>query len=129
MTQNTLHSEENSCIDTMLIKLLKRALDKENDDHGIFGAYVAMELRNLKKLEAQIKLRSEIVNTISRVVYKESATATEHPGYPKLNDQVDKLKKQLNDLQKSNVIETSENNVEEDDAPFIITRKHSWELL
>jgi len=64
------------------MKLLKSSLEKENDDHDIFGAYVAMEMRNLKNFKAQTLLRTEIRNAISRVISKESTTTNEHTGYP-----------------------------------------------
>lgn len=73
---------ENSYINTLIMKLLKSSLEKENDDHDIFGAYVAMEMRNLKNFKAQTLLRTEIRNAISRVISKESTTTNEHTGYP-----------------------------------------------
>ncbi|XP_060838903.1 uncharacterized protein LOC132920491 isoform X1 [Rhopalosiphum padi] len=43
-------------------------MKKESDDHDIFGAYVAMEIRNLHTTDAQIKLRGQIRDYISQIV-------------------------------------------------------------
>lgn len=56
------------------MKLLKSSLEKENDEHDVFGAYVAMEMRNLQSSDAQKKLRGEIRDSISRIVQQESVT-------------------------------------------------------
>lgn len=62
-----LHCKDSSYIET-LIQSLKTSLEKESDDHDVFGAYVAMEMRNLKTTDAQTKLRGEIRDCISRVI-------------------------------------------------------------
>jgi len=84
MAQNSLYfrSEESSYIDTLIMKLLKSSMEKENDDHDVFGAYVAMEMRNLKTSDAQNKLRGEIRDSISRVVREESMTKIDHKKNP-----------------------------------------------
>jgi len=80
MAQNSLYfrHEEKSFIDTLIMKLLKSSLEKENDDHDVFGAYVAMEMRNLKTSDAQNKLRGEIRESISRVAREESMSTIVH---------------------------------------------------
>jgi len=80
MAQNSLNfrSEEGSYMDTLIMKLLKSSMEKENDDHDVFGAYVAMEMRNLKTSDAQKKLRGEIRDSISRIVCEESMTTIDH---------------------------------------------------
>lgn len=107
------------------MKLLKSTLEKENDDHDIFGAYVAMELRNLKTFDAQTKLRTEIRNAISQVVCKESTATNEHTGYPVLIRNDENQKKLLNDHSEFDLDGPSENNLDNE----IRTRKYSWELI
>lgn len=128
VSQNSLHfqSNEKSYIDTLIMKLLKSSLEKENDDHDVFGAYIAMEMRNLKTSDAQAKLRTEIRDTISRFVREESVTALQAVCYPPLNE----VSKKLNDLAESNLDDSFTNNAKTDDkSDQKRTRKPSWELI
>lgn len=121
MSHNSIHlqSNEKSYIDTLIMKLLKSSLEKENDDHDVFGAYIAMEMRNLKTSDAQAKLRTEIRDTISRIVREESMTTPQAVYYPPLNE-----------LTKSNLDDSSTNNDKVNDISHEKrTRKPSWELI
>jgi len=107
------------------MKLLKSSLEKENDDHDIFGAYVAMEMRNLKTSDAQALLRTEIRNAITRVVSGKSMAANEHTGYPVLIKKDEKPKELNKDLSESDLSDSSTNNL--DNVPSEIRkRKPSW---
>lgn len=115
MAQNNLQfcSKEHSYMDTLVSKLLKSSLEKANDDHDVFGAYVAMELRNLKTSDAQIKLRLKITDAISQVVRTECMTTVEQFNNPSLNEKHNEPK-ELNDLTNSCATnEPTVNNVEE----------------
>jgi len=79
MAQNSLNvcsdcSKEGTYIDRLLMTLFKSSMGIEKDDNDVFGAYVAMEMKNLKTSDAQTKLRKEIQDSISRVVREESMT-------------------------------------------------------
>lgn len=113
------------------MKLLKSSLEKENDDHDVFGAYVAMEMRNLKSSDLQKKLRGEIRDAISRVACDESVF-TINPSYPNLSKpyKIDDSLKGKDDTPKQNK-DDSMSNITEDE--FVVnekkTRKPSWELI
>jgi len=128
MAQNFLNvrSEEGSYIDTLIMKLLKSSMEKENDDHDVFGAYVAMEMRNLKTSDAQKKLRGEIRDTISRIVCEESITTNDHTKTPNLE-----LKIIDNDLRKEdkNLKTNSSENHHDVDTVSQKKIKSSWELI
>lgn len=119
MTQNSSYfrPEENSYIDTLIMKLLKTSLEKENDDHDVFGAYVAMEMRNLKTSDKQKRLRAEIRDAISRV---ENVENNKHVNNPK---ELDGSKYDLTDL--------SANNIEVADVAHekLKRKTDSWELI
>ncbi|XP_050539650.1 uncharacterized protein LOC126904566 isoform X3 [Daktulosphaira vitifoliae] len=70
----TSNNNENNDKDlnVLILDLLKNYIEKPSDDHDVFGAYVSMEMRNLKTPNAQKKLRTEIRNAISRVVKEET---------------------------------------------------------
>lgn len=111
------------------MKLLKSSLEKENDKHDIFGAYVAMEMRNLKTSDAQIQLRSEIRDAISRIVREESMTINKNMCYSNLKESDNNLTKTHN-FSKSNQNVSSGNDVNVDHTAHIKkTRKLSWELI
>lgn len=122
MTQNYLNfcSEEKSYIDSLESKMLNTSL-KNNDDHTIFGAYVAMEMRNLKTSTAQIKLRGEIRDAISRVVLEECAAEVNDSSDFKLNEK-DNNAQEINDANGS-----SANCIRTDHEKRI--RSPSWELI
>jgi len=131
MAQNSLYvrSEEKSYIDTLIMKLLKSSMEKENDDHDVFGAYVAMEMRNLKTSEAQKKLRGEIRDSISRVVCEESMTTIENAKNPNLD--IKKIDGDLNredNILKTNLSYSSENQLDVDNISQEKI-KNSWELI
>jgi len=107
------------------MKLLKSSLEKENDDHDIFGAYVAMEMRNLKTSDAQTLLRTEIRNAISRVVSKESTATNEHTGYPVLIKRDETPKELNNDLSESDLSDSSANDLDNVSCK-IRKKKPSW---
>lgn len=97
------------------MKLLKTSLEKENDDHDVFGAYVAMEMRNLKTSDEQKKLRGEIRDAISRVVNnKHNANNS----------------KEL-DVSKCDLTDLSANNIKVADAAHekLKRKTDSWELI
>lgn len=130
MAQNSLcfRPEESSYIDTLIMKLLKSSMKKENDDHDVFGAYVAMEMRNLKTSDAQNKLRGEIRDSISRVVREESMTTIDHKK-PNLEfKKIDNDLKTEDNLLKTNLSYSSENHL---DVNTISQEKikNSWELI
>lgn len=130
MAQNSLYfrSEENSYIDTLIMKLLKSSMEKENDDHDVFGAYVAMEMRNLKTVDAQKKLRGEIRDSISRVIREESITTIDKQN-PNLEiKKIDNDLKKQDNLLKTNLSSSSENHL--DGVPISPEKRtNSWELL
>lgn len=115
------------------MKLLKSLLEKENDDHDVFGAYVAMEMRNLKTSDLQKKLRGEIRDAISRVACDESISTINHTSYPNLLKpyKIDDNSKEKNDNTKLNKDDSTSNITQEDDfvANEKRTRKPSWELV
>lgn len=131
MAQNPLYarSEENSYIDTLIMKLLKSSMEKENDDHDVFGAYVAMEMRNLKTSDAQQKLRGEIRDSISRIVCEESMNTTNNTKTSNLELKIidDDLKREDNIL-KTNLSSSSENHLDVEPVSQEKT-KNSWELI
>lgn len=128
MAQNSLNvcCEEGSYIDTLIMKLLKSSMEKENDDHDVFGAYVAMEMRNLKTSDAQKKLRGEIRDIISQVVREESMTTIDLTKTPNLE-----LKIIDSDLKiEDNLLKT--NSSENHHGMGTVSQektKNSWELI
>jgi len=103
-------------------------MEKENDEHDVFGAYVAMEMRNLKTSDAQKKLRGEIRDSISRVIREESMTTIDRKN-PNL--EIKKIDNDLNrqdNLLKTNLSSSSENH--HDVVPISPEKiKNSWELI
>lgn len=131
ITQNTLNScsGEHFHVDTLVMKLLKSSLEKENDEHDIFGAYVAMEMRNLKTSDAQIQLRTEIRDAISRIVREESMTINKNMCYSNSKETDNNLTKTHN-FSKSSQNVSSGNDANVDPTTHIKkTRKLSWELI
>lgn len=115
------------------MKLLKSSLEKENDDHDVFGAYVAMEMRNLKTPDLQKKLRGEIRDAISRMVCDESVSKIQQASYPNLlkPNEIDDSSKVKDDIQKLNKADSTSNITKEDDfvANEKKTKEPSWELV
>lgn len=115
------------------MKLLKSSLEKENDDHDVFGAYVAMEMRNLKTSDLQKKLRGEIRDAISRVACDESISTMNHTSYPNLLKpyKIDDNSKEKDDIPKLNKDDSTSNITE--DYDFVAhekkNRNPSWELV
>jgi len=103
-------------------------MEKENDDHDVFGAYVAMEMRNLKTVDAQKKLRGEIRDSISRVIREESITTIDKQN-PNLEiKKIDNDLKKQDNLLKTNLSSSSENHL--DGIPISPEKRtNSWELL
>lgn len=118
LNSSRLPSGENSYINTLIMELLNTSLKKENDEHNIFGAYVAMEMRNLKTSDEQKKLRAEIRDAISRVENLENIKYY-------VNNQ-----KKLDDS-KNNPTVTSPSNIEVANVCHeqLKTKKDSWELI
>lgn len=111
------------------MKLLKSSLEKENDEHDVFGAYVAMEMRNLKTSYAQIRLRTEIRDAISRIVHEESKTINEHMCHSSLKETDNNLTK-IHDFSKFSQNVTLETDANADHTDYTKrTRKLSWELI
>uniref|UniRef100_A0A2S2Q4X7 C3 and PZP-like alpha-2-macroglobulin domain-containing protein 8 n=1 Tax=Sipha flava TaxID=143950 RepID=A0A2S2Q4X7_9HEMI len=73
-------SGDKSSMNSLIMTLLKSSLEKENDDHDVFGAYVAMEIRNLKSSDLQTKLRAKIRDSISQIVNEDSMIKNELTG-------------------------------------------------
>lgn len=94
-------------MDSLIITLLKSSLEKENDDHDVFGAYVAMELRNLKNSDLQTKLRTKIRDSISQIVNENSMIISEQTGNSNLNKKGDNS---IEDLSKCHIKDSSPNN-------------------
>lgn len=108
------------------MKLLKSSIEKENDDHDVFGAYVSMEIRNLKTSKAQEKLRTEIRDAISRIVREESTTVNDGTCFSNLNKNSEEQKK----IDLSNSSLTSNiNNCDDSFFDKKKIRKSSWELI
>lgn len=128
MTENSIHfrSSENSYVDTIIMKLLKSSIEKENDDHDVFGAYVSMEMRNLKTPKAQERLRTEIRDAISRVIRDESNIMNDiSTCYPNSIKTVDKHE----ELDHSSGSLESNNNCDDSSTGQNKIRKTSWELI
>lgn len=128
MDQSSLRfdSGDKSSMDSLIMTLLKSSLEKENDDHDVFGAYVAMEMRNLKRSDLQTKLRTQIRDSISQIVKEESMIISENTGNPNLNEKSDKTV----DLSKCSIKDSSANNESVDYVSHERKiRKNSWELI
>lgn len=128
MDQSSLRidSGDKSSMDSLIMTLLKSSLEKENDDHDVFGAYVAMEMRNLKRSDLQTKLRTQIRDSISQIVKEESMIISENTGNPNLNEKSDKTV----DLSKCSIKDSSANNESMDYVSHERKiRKNSWELI
>lgn len=104
-------------------------MEKENDDHDVFGAYVAMEMRNLKTSDAQEKLRGEIRDSISRVVREESMTKINHEKNPDLE-----FKEIDNDLKREDNLLKTKLGFSSETYPDVDTisqekKNNNWEFI
>jgi hypothetical protein len=107
--------------------LLKSSLEKENDDHDVFGAYVAMEIRNLKSSDLQTKLRAKIRDSISQIVNEDSMIKNELTGNSNLNNEGDNV---IEDISKRNTKDSSANNESMDGMSHERKiRNNSWEFI
>lgn len=114
-------------MNSLVMTLLKSSLEKENDDHDVFGAYVAMEIRNLKSSDLQTKLRGKIRDSISQIINEDSMIRSELTGNSNLNREGDNANE---DLSKCNTKDSSPNNESVDDVSHERKiRKNSWELI
>jgi len=115
----------------LVMQVLKSSLEKENDDHDVFGAYVAMEMRNLKTSDAQIRLRTEIRDAISRIVHEDSMDTNDHRMCHLKYNKTDEFSvKNFDQSSESSQSDSSENNSSVDKITCAKKlKKTSWELI